>query len=314
MIFCFGGSGFIGQALESRLKNCEVPYRILDIQDRGSKQFVEVDITKKDMFSALETPDLIINLAAEHRDDVRPTSKYYETNVDGSKYICEFARARNVSKLIFVSSVAIYGNGQEDLTVDGQHAPTHDYGKSKLAGESVYRDWFDEDPENRSLVIVRPTVVFGRGNRGNVWELINSIYKKRFLMVGNGKNKKSMAYIENVADFLLHCSSLGSGFRVFNYTDKPDLDMNSLVSVIQGELGYRNSIIRMPYWVARVIGFIFDVLSKVFNKHFAISGLRVKKFASETVFSSNAHEAGFLPKHSLLDGLKKTIECDFLNK
>ena len=52
-----------------------------------------------------------------------------------------------------------------------------------------------------SLIIVRPTVIFGEGNRGNVYNLFKQIASNKFLMVGDGNNKKSLAYIGNVVAF-----------------------------------------------------------------------------------------------------------------
>ena len=57
--------------------------------------------------------------------------------------------------------------------------------------ENIYKDWFNEDPSKRTLIIIRPTVIFGEGNRGNVYNLLNQINSKKFAMFGNGKNKKS---------------------------------------------------------------------------------------------------------------------------
>ena len=74
----------------------------------------------------------------------------------------------------------------------------------------------------KTLVIIRPTVVFGEGNRGNVFNLMNQIAKNRFMMVGSGTNRKSMAYVENVAAFLEYSLSFQSGLHVHNYVDKPD--------------------------------------------------------------------------------------------
>ena len=84
-----------------------------------------------------------------------------------------------------------------------------------------------EDPKIRSLVIVRPTVVFGEGNRGNVYNLLRQIASRRFLMFGDGRNKKSMAYVENVAAFIEYSLSFKKGVHIYNYIDKPDFDMNS---------------------------------------------------------------------------------------
>ena len=90
-------------------------------------------------------------------------------------------------------------------------------------------------------------MIFGEGNRGNVYNLFTQIAGKRFLMFGKGKNRKSMAYVENVAAFIEYSLDFKPGIHIYNYVDKPDLDMNSLVSTVRGVLfGKPNVGIRLP--------------------------------------------------------------------
>ena len=88
-----------------------------------------------------------------------------------------------------------------------------------MEAEAVYREWLSQDPENRSLVIVRPTVVFGEQNRDNVYNLLRQIATRRFIMFGPGTNKKSMAYVQNLTEFLAFCSQFGPGEHLYNYVD-----------------------------------------------------------------------------------------------
>ena len=67
----------------------------------------------------------------------------------------------------------------------------------KLA-EKIIKKWYEADPSNTSITIIRPTVVFGERNRGNVYNLLKQISSGKFLMVGKGQNKKSMAYVGNL--------------------------------------------------------------------------------------------------------------------
>ena len=78
------------------------------------------------------------------------------------------SRKRYQNKIIFTSSVAIYGFAPANTGEDGKPDYFNDYGRTKYLAEQVYKKWQAEDPENRTLVIVRPTVIFGEGNRGNV--------------------------------------------------------------------------------------------------------------------------------------------------
>ena len=256
---------------------------------------------------------VIINLAAEHRDDVRPRSLYDEVNVEGAKNVCKVAEEKGIKKIIFTSSVAVYGFAEPNTDENGKFAPFDDYGRTKMLAEQVYRKWYEKDPNNRCLVIVRPTVVLGEQNRGNVYNLLSQIAKGRFIMVGNGQNKKTMAYVENVAAFLEFVMGLGSGIHVFNYADKPDLDMVSLVNIAKAQLGVNGKWCpALPYPVGYVGGLLCDAISTITGRRLPISSIRIKKFCANTRFSSaKALAMGFRPPYTLHEGLRRTIQYEF---
>ena len=104
--------------------------------------------------------------------------------------------------------------------------------------EEKLRKW--QAAGNHSLIIVRPTVIFGEGNRGNVFNLLNQIASGKFLMIGIGENKKSMAYIGNIVAFLETCVATQQKYGVYNYVDTPDLTMNELVSQVRAKLKGKN--------------------------------------------------------------------------
>ena len=86
-------------------------------------------------------------------------------DVEGSKNICNLAREKNVKKIIFASSVAIYGFAKPNTDENGEINYFNDYGRTKFEAEKVYREWYEENPKERTLIIIRPTVIFGKGNR-----------------------------------------------------------------------------------------------------------------------------------------------------
>ena len=310
MIAIIGATGFIGGYLQAVLQGRGLPLKLFD------KAFDETclhwDVTEPLENDELKGVNTIINLAAEHRDDVEPKSKYYDVNVRGAVNVCDAAREAGVNRIIFTSSVAVYGFAPPGTDETGMCNFFNEYGRTKLLAEDVYRQWQNEDPLVRSLVIVRPTAVFGAGNRGNVHNLINKISKKRFIMLGNGENVKSIAYVENVVAFLAHCLSSAAGVRVHNYIDIPELTMKSLVDVIHKQLfsipfdGWR-----LPAWMSVFAGWMFDAGAIMLQRPLPVSGIRVRKFMATTQFSSNVSEFGFIAPYDCVDGLIKTIKADF---
>ena len=199
MITLIGGSGFIGTKVMDLLKE---QHKIINLDKNQSSRYPEFtrigdvrnseDLKQlwKENDPAASGKNYVLLLAAEHRDDVSPTSLYYDVNVSGTRQVLAAMEEKNINKIIFTSSVAVYGLNKENPSEDHPTDPFNHYGKSKWEAEEVLREWYQKDPQNRTLVIIRPTVVFGPGNRGNVYNLLKQIASGKFLMIGKGDNKK----------------------------------------------------------------------------------------------------------------------------
>lgn len=314
-IAVFGGSGFIGSRLVTRLLERGEEVRIADVRRSEWQKdiWVQCDIRDPDAVRAVARGcDVIYNLAAEHLDDVTPRRLYDEVNVDGSRSVCAAADDLGIDRIVFTSSVAIYGLPRKEASEESEARPFNDYGRAKLKAEEVYREWQRRNP-GCSLTIVRPTAVFGEHNRANVYNLMTQIAKGRFIMIGSGRNRKSIAYVENVAAFLVHCLENGPGLHLFNYADKPDLEMNALVAAIRSHLGQASRReIRLPYAMGYVLGLMADVIAFVIRRKLPFSAVRVLKFCANTQFSAQkVAAAGFKPPFTLEEGLRRTVGFEF---
>ena len=335
MNLLIGGSGFIGTGFAKLLPTSS--FGILDKQPSTAfpDQVHRCDVRTLDSFEKqLAGTEAVVLLAAEHRDDVSPISLYYEVNVDGARNVAEAMRGHDIRRLIFTSTVAVYGlNRSRPQEADAVNPFGH-YGQSKWEAEEVLRAWWQEAPEERELVIVRPCVVFGEGNRGNVYNLLQQIASGRFLMIGSGTNRKSMAYVGNVAAFLKHLLDHPQpGYRLYNYVDQPDFTMNELVALVRRELqeippgpspikpgtgslakGGEPGMVRVPYWLGMLGGYGFDALAKLSGRKLPISSVRVKKFCATTRFSADKlKETGYVPPFTLEEGLRRTLAAEFGN-
>jgi len=314
-IIVSGGSGFIGTQFCRLLSEGSNAFRIIDKVPSASfpLQSHQVDICDLAALLPVAEGSAIVHLAAEHRDDVRPVSRYDKVNVEGTRNIVKVAEAKGVEQIVFTSSVAVYGFAPPDTGEDGKIAPFNDYGRTKLEAEQVLIAWQQRDPERRMLAIVRPTVVFGPGNRGNVYNLLRQINSGFFVMIGNGRNRKSMAFVDNVAAFLLCCLRLQPGIHLHNYVDKPDFDMNTLVAQVRGDLRGKPAVgVRLPLWFGMALGHVADLVARVANRSLPISAIRVRKFTSNTCFLSSAYGvAGFQAPVRIQDGLSKTLLTEF---
>jgi nucleoside-diphosphate-sugar epimerase len=312
-----GGSGFIGTRLTRRLRDKgAAESKIID--KAPSKAFPDL-VTLSDvrsveqLRSSIVDGSVIVNLAAEHRDDVRPLSLYDEVNVGGATNICTVAREKGVQTIIFTSTVAVYGFAPIGTDESGNIAPFNDYGRTKFEAEQIFKTWQSEAPTERTLVIIRPTVVFGEQNRGNVYNLLRQITSGKFVMVGHGENRKSMAYVENIAAFIEYSMCFKPGVHIYNFIDKPDFTMNTLVANVNRILGRPEKIsLRLPFAVGYLIGKGFDLVAAITGKRFAISSIRVKKFCANSVYNTAIDKTGFVPPVPLEQAILQTVRYEFI--
>ena len=314
MIQVIGGSGFVGSFLLQELKD----FKVSNLDKNTSPFFNEIttigNIRKKEDLTFSKEVSSVVLLAAEHRDDVSPTSLYYDVNVEGTRNVLEAMDKSGIKNLIFTSSVAIYGLNKDNPDENHDQDPFNHYGKSKWEAELVIKEWYENDSTNKSVTILRPTVIFGERNRGNVYNLLKQISSGKFIMIGKGKNKKSMAYVGNIVALIKdRLLKMELGYNVFNYADKPDFSMNELTQLIEKKMNIKIPKERIPFWMGMFAGYGFDLISLLSRKNLSVSSVRIKKFCATTQFDSSKVHNIFKAPYSLREGLDKTLEHEFIN-
>jgi nucleoside-diphosphate-sugar epimerase len=308
-----GGSGFIGSRLVKRLSTRrDLVLKIIDV--KPSQCFPQwyhyADVTEPESLQqALADCDAVINLAAKRQDKVKSTSLYNQINVEGARNLCMVAAELAIKQIVFTSSVAVYGTVEQETGEEGRCAPCSHYGKSKLAAENIYEAWRNAGEGNK-LTIIRPAMVFGEGDRGNVYQLFRRIAKGRLVMIGNGRNRQSMAYVENIAARLEHALDQQADYAVSNYADKPDLSMNQLIGAVTTAIGREDKLIHIPYLPGIWGVALLELVGKVCRYQFSISRDKVQKFCATTQFKSNV-EHNFVAPVDLYQAIEKTVKHEF---
>ena len=317
-IAIIGGSGFVGTRLIELLRQ-EGSLTLKNIDKQPSRFYPEITeignvLDKEALVEGLKGTDAVVLLAAEHRDDVSPTSLYYDVNVLGMRNVLSAMETNGIKRIVFTSSVAVYGLNKPNPAEDHPSDPFNHYGKSKWQAEEALQEWYASHP-SWNINILRPTVIFGERNRGNVYNLLRQISGGKFLMVGKGTNKKSMAYVGNIVAFIRYLlDERKEGYNVFNYADKPDFNMNELVSHVGKVLDKHIPATHFPYWLGMLGGYGFDALAFVMRRKLPISSVRVKKFCATTEFdASKAGSSGFKAPYSLGEGLERTLKFEFVS-
>jgi len=156
----------------------------------GKARFVQHDIRQPLPLDGLQKADLIFNFSAVHREPGHQPHEYYETNLLGTTNVCAYADAVDCRHIVFTSSISPYGPSEELRHEDSLPVPETPYGGSKLVAEKMHIAWQTSSPE-RKLLILRPGVVFGPGEGGNVTRLVRSLVKGYFVYMGNKEPRKA---------------------------------------------------------------------------------------------------------------------------
>lgn len=302
-----GGSGFIGFHFSKLLGNSVI--KNFDIEKPNipnNHSFVNILNIKELEKESVNIDDEVtfIHLAAVHFDF---QNKYYETNVDGTKNILKYVEKNNIKTFVFFSSVAIYGDSEFGKKENDEKKPYNDYGKSKLMAENLIKNWHKDNQDCR-VIIIRPAVVFGEFNFGNVYNLIMQIKSKIYAIIGSGKNIKSIAYVKNIVDSVIYCvNELNEKNIIYNYSDYPQLDTESLSFKISENLSIKKPF-KIPLILTKLISYPIDFLEFLTSKDLKINSMRIKKFTKPTNFNSDLiRKMGFKPKYDLDNSIDRTI-------
>jgi len=197
--------GFIGYSFQQYINGETTIYDLEEPFYKYPARYVQEDVRDaEELAKALNGHEIILHLAARHQDFGISRFEYMNANEGGARAVVQAASKVGIERIIFFSSVGVYGDreigGQRsevrgrESEVRGQMSeittentplePTNPYGESKLAAERVFLNWAKEHSD-RSLIIIRPTVVFGPHNRANMYNLIDQIAKGRYINIGN---------------------------------------------------------------------------------------------------------------------------------
>ena len=212
----FGGAGFIGRHFTDYLLKSNVVDKIIAVDHKSndlvnqlernygnSYEFFEFDVRSQIDFNYNPKDynlEMVVNLAAVHREPGHELSEYYETNIKGASNVCDWADLHGCEKIIFTSSIAPYGPTEKPKTEFDLPTPSTPYGGSKLAAEKIHETWQAKDLNRRKLVIVRPGVVFGAGEGGNVSRLIKAVIHRYFFYMGNKQTRKAGTYVKELCN------------------------------------------------------------------------------------------------------------------
>jgi nucleoside-diphosphate-sugar epimerase len=216
-IFITGASGFVGKNL---------------IHSLSSKyKFIEFNRTN---FDKINNCDVVIHLAGKAHDLKKTTNskEYYEVNTELTKSIYNYFLQSNSKIFIYISSVkAVADIVETELTEDHLCNPITHYGKSKLLAEEYILS--KNINKQQKIYILRPCMIHGPGNKGNLNLLYNLVIKGLPWPLGSFHNKRSFCSIQNlifILNSLIVSTDIESG--IYNISDDDSISTNEIISLI----------------------------------------------------------------------------------
>lgn len=285
-----GSNGFLGQVILKKLSmhyyvstlsryNCDIPCNLVN------------DIPKLNYF------DIVVHAAGKAHlipKSDEENAAFFDVNVKGTQNLLDGLEliGRFPYFFIFISTVAVYGlDHGENINENAPLLAKDSYGLSKIKAEKKILDWCQKN--NVVCSILRLPLVVGNNPPGNLRAMIKGIKHGYYFNIDDGKAKKSLVLVEDVADFISIVAPKGG---IYNLTDGVNPTFKEISSAISN---YK--ILSLPLFLAVIIAKIGDLIGSLSP----LNTLKLKKIISSLTFDdSKAKSIGWKPK-SVLEYLKQ---------
>jgi len=286
-----GASGFLGSNIIEFLKQIYTvdTLGITDSDTYNVNLVTDIPTLKK---------DYSIVLHAAGKAHVVPKTEaekqlFFDINYTGTVNLCKgLEKTKIPSTFIFISTVAVYGCEEgKNITEDFPLTGTNPYAKSKIMAEEYLTEWCNK--HHVRLTILRPTLLAGKNPPGNLGAMISGIKRNRYLSIGDGSAKKSIAMVNDLVRILPLCETKGG---IYNLCDSHNPSFRELEELISLQLNKKMPV-KIPYFLAASLAKIGDLL----GSKAPINSLKLGKITKSLTFSNSKiiQELGFTPSDVL---------------
>ena len=236
--------------------------------------------------------------------------EFERLNVEGTRRLIEAAALSDVERLVFFSSVKAMGEGTTRETDESEPPrPQTAYGRSKLAAEGLLLDFSGR--RGRHGCVLRLPLVYGVGNKGNLYRMIAAIDRGRFPPLPPTGNRRSMVHVDNVVDAAMLASVRpeASG-ETFIVTDGRDYSTRELYEAICEGLGRAVPPWNIPLFVLKAAGRVGDVVGRLRGRRFILDSDAVQKLLESASYSTAriARVLGYRPAHTFPEALPAFLD------
>ncbi|MCC5840521.1 MAG: NAD-dependent epimerase/dehydratase family protein [Opitutales bacterium] len=318
-ILVTGGTGFVGRALVGELAQAGCTGWVSTRQVPSGEEKLPagwLPVQRQKVLAGEETaaPTMIIHLEVKQHV-LQPTAsdlaEFGEVNIKGTQAWLDWAAQRQIRQFLFFSTIkAVEPIQPGPVTENTPVRPgTTPYGRSKWAAERAVKTWAHADPA-RSALILRPAVVYGPGNQGNIAAMVQAIARRRFTLIGDNANRKALVSLKNLTAAILHLAGhIEPGCSTYFITDKETASVREIAETVSSFLN-KKRVPQIPPFVAKILAEAGEVIGRLTGKPFPINRSRLQALLEETDFRGEALlKTGFQHPQSLRDGLREMVDA-----
>lgn len=259
-ILITGANGFVGRALCANMlsegSRIRGTFRSLK-KSQGllsSLEAVQIETIdeKTDWSEALDGVESIVHLAARahvmKETSADPLDEFRRVNFRGTERLAHMAGRAGVRRFVYISSIGV--NGEQTFTepfteIDVPH-PTRPYARSKWEAEMVLREIAADT--GMEVVILRPPLVYGPGAKGNMFKLMDYVYRQWPLPFGDIHNQRSFIGLNNLVDaIVVSIKRPEAAGQTFLVSDGEDISTTGLIRLIAGYMGKKAKLFNVPH-------------------------------------------------------------------
>ncbi|WP_124980820.1 NAD-dependent epimerase/dehydratase family protein [Nonlabens xiamenensis] len=293
-IIVSGATGFVGVNLVPYLNQSGCQVEVLSRSTDANlayKNLESKDLSKYNSFIHLAGKAHDLEKTSNHED-------YFKVNFELTRDLFELFLDSECQKFIFFSSTkAVADTVNEVLTESHDYNPLTPYGQSKAMAEKYLLS--QKIPSDKSVYILRPCMIHGPGNKGNLNLLYNLVDKGIPYPFGKYHNSRSYLSIDNLCfliDQIIKGQNLPSG--VYNLADDQSISTNEVVGLIGQTLGKNARIFNVPKFLIGAIAKLGDIMplpidsekKKKLTENYVVSNYKIKKAFGLDVLPVNTSE------------------------
>lgn len=315
-IFITGGTGFIGSHLANKL--ADLGHQVIVFTrnqekisnlNKGKIELIEGKINEPETYKRIfnQNIDIVYHLAAvPGLKWGMAESDYNPVNVQATEELLKLC-LNKIKRFIYCSSIN---------AISRNNFLRDPYGKSKWQAEQIVLDY---QKKGLATIIIRPAIVYGPSDtEGMMLKLIRLINKKRFILVGSGKNIVPFVFIDDVINAFINaltCLMTGQAYEIIG---PEEISIKESVKIIAKKLNVEMPAVNLPIWLIRSAAFFSELFGKLINHQPLITQHRVDILVKDQHFFAEkaARELNYQPVINFADGLAKTVnwykENDYL--